>query len=662
MEEKVQQIQSESLLQDLQITRVYDIECLYDFFCVTFIARDSDEEHHFRIWQGINEVLALSEFLETYCLGLVGFNNLKYDWPILNYIYWAKKKLCKLPGQQAARLIQEFSSKILDQKFSEIRNPFIPQLDVFRIWHFDNKNKAVSLKALEIAMNWPLVADMPVHHTEYIDTEEKALKVQEYNRNDTLCTKRFLQLSKEEIDLRKSLSEIYNLNLLNANDAKMGELIILNKIAEAMKAPIEVIKAMNTTRDSLAIKDCLLPIEFTSEPLTKAYNAFENFVVDTRLREEGEKKAEKEEDLYSCIYDGVRYDFGLGGLHALRTSGVYQEDENNLIISADVSSYYGNLAIGYGFAPQHLGEFFSGPYKSTYQERKKHKKGTPANKGLKQVIVSVFGKSKDRYSFLYDPKYTYQITVNGQLLLAKLCEDITSIGGQIIMANTDGIEFLISREKYEIGMVKNIFDNWELETGLTLEEKRYKKLFIRDVNNYIGEFLEPTMPYGQTYNKGAYEWKKYDEEGNLAMKWEKDHSMLCVPYAVEKYLTHGQSIRKSFDECDMWKFMIGKRAKSGGNFEIRSVANEGDDGGFVRKIEFGKTIRYMISIRGGYLFKWGENSKKASRIDSPWKVLNCMDLRDIDVESLREMVDYRYYEAEVKKLLAPIINKQITYV
>lgn len=642
--------------------RVCDVESLYDFFCVTFRDRDSDEKHHFRIWKGINQTEELREFLMTACSGLVGFNIVSYDWPMLNYIVIAHRKLNSASGEEAGRLIHAHSQRIIGQKYSAIRNPMVHLLDLFKMHHFDNIHKAVSLKALQIAMNWPLVADMPVDHTEFALGSEWAAKVEEYNTNDVDSTKYFLQLSDRDLTLRKAVGELYGMDFLNHNEAKMGEDIMLLKVAEQMGVGAWELRKGSTKRDSVALRDVIVPLDVVCKEFKGAVAAFEAKVMDTRIREswEEEKEAEEEEDLYSCIYDGVLYDFGIGGLHGLRGkrsvkpvggSGVYREDEENIILSADVSSYYINLAIRNGFAPEHLKAGFAIAYEGMYKERKKYPKGSLEDKGLKIGLVAVTGKSYSRWSPLYDPKYFFSIMINGQLQLAHLCELLTVEGhGKVIMANTDGVEALIPRRYEEAA--RGACARWAAKTGLTLEYKYYRNLFIRDVNNYVGEMRD-----GKTYLKGAYEHED--------LKWEKDHSMLCVPKAAEAYLVKGIPIMQSLEASPVESFFIGKRAKSGGKFEIRYVNNgmgpEQETSGPIRVEQLSKTVRYLVTKTGGYLMKKEESAKKASQIDAPWRVANMMDIRKVDLEDLRPLIDYRFYEIEVKRLLDPILHTQSNF-
>lgn len=635
---------------------VYDWEALYDFACVTFVDRDSDRKFHFRWGQDYNQTQELCDFLDQCCDGLVGYNNLNYDWPITNFVYWKRKMFLKMNGEDVAREINKFSQQIITQKYSAIRNPRIQQLDIFRVHHFDNKNKAVSLKALQIAMNWPLVADMPVDHTEFSQGEDWMDKVEEYNLNDVLSTKHFYLMSKKDIELRRELGAIYHIDLMNASEAKIGEQMILHRVAQILNTSPEWLKERGgTLRQIVPISECLLPIEFNNRKFREIYERFGQVVYKVPV--EGEEKEKRDENLLSLYDNGVHYDLGFGGIHGLSNTGVEESDNESVIVSADVTSYYPRMLIVHAFCPAHLGKALVVCYEEMWDERvRKPKKKFPTeNYSLKIAMNGGIGKMLSRYSALYDPKPNLQITINGQLLILKLCEMVEEIGGHILMANTDGIEARISRELQP--ELDKIFAKWQQETQLGLEFKAYKKLFIRDINNYIG-----LLENGSTYNKGAYEWKKYDEDGNVLIGWHKDHSMLCVPYAVQKFLVDGQSLMDSFRECPVDMFFIGKRAKSGGRFQIRHVDNIGlfGDEGSINSTFYGRTIRYLIVKKGGYLFKQEESAKKPGKIDAPWKVLDCMDLRHLngDLEPLRPLIDYRYYEMEAKKLLSPILDKQ----
>lgn len=80
-----------------------------------------------------------------------------------------------------------------------------------------------------------------------------------------------------------------------------------------------------------------------------------------------------------------------------------------------------------------------------------------------------------------DFKYTLATTINGQLMLTMLAEQLLKIPElQIIQVNTDGITVRLKKQ-YE----SDYYDTckqWESLTRLQLEYAYYSKMIIRDVN------------------------------------------------------------------------------------------------------------------------------------------------------------------------------------
>lgn len=64
-------------------------------------------------------------------------------------------------------------------------------------------------------------------------------------------------------------------------------------------------------------------------------------------------------------------------------------------------------------------------YESFYKERLKYPKKDPRNYLFKIILNSAYGLSNEENSYLYDPLFTMQITINGQLLLTRLLEMIS---------------------------------------------------------------------------------------------------------------------------------------------------------------------------------------------------------------------------------------------
>ena len=86
---------------------------------------------------------------------------------------------------------------------------------------------------------------------------------------------------------------------------------------------------------------------------------------------------------------------------------------------------------------------------------------------LKIVINSIYGKFGFEQGPLYDRLATLQVTVNGQLMLLMLCEELELNNIQIISANTDGLMVKVYEDK------KDDFDRiinwWQTTTGMSMD-------------------------------------------------------------------------------------------------------------------------------------------------------------------------------------------------
>lgn len=185
----------------------------------------------------------------------------------------------------------------------------------------------------------------------------------------------------------------------------------------------------------------------------------------------------------NVVVEGLRYDYGLGGIHAAKT-GVHRGTVDRPLKTYDVASYYPNMAIANNIAPAHLGKAFCVTYSKLYQMRKEQPKGSAANAALKLALNGVYGDSGNEFSPLYDPQYTMSITVGGQMLLSMLIEQlIIKCNAEVVMANTDGFEFFVNSEM--ILLSEQCVKEWEDLTKLQMEGGTYSTMFINNVNHYI---------------------------------------------------------------------------------------------------------------------------------------------------------------------------------
>ncbi len=193
-------------------------------------------------------------------------------------------------------------------------------------------------------------------------------------------------------------------------------------------------------------------------------------------------------DCLNVVVDGLRYDFGTGGLHGCFPAGIYESDDEYVYEDRDVKSYYPNLAIRNRIYPEHLSDKFCDIYEEIYDQRQLYPKGSAENAMFKLALNGSYGASNDQYSPLYDPKFTMAITIGGQLSLCMLAEKLIEKGAEIMMLNTDGLTFKVKRDN--IVNTDEVCDNWCNITKLELENVFYSKMCVKDVNNYLMVYEE----------------------------------------------------------------------------------------------------------------------------------------------------------------------------
>lgn len=449
---------------------VYDSECYPNVYLIGFAILEERKYVVFEISERRDDRESLYDFCRNLYIHrtyMVGFNSLKYDYPLLDFIL--KNKKCTNDD-----IYKKSHSLIFDE------TPFIrqeiPQMDLMVIHHMDNKAKMTSLKVLEFNMRMDDIEELPFAPGTVL-SHEQIIKLRKYMKHDIKATNEFLKRSKKQIDFRKEISEKYGKNMINHNDVRIGKDIFVDALTKAgVKIKDENGNIRQSPREKIVVKDILLPISFNHPELRRVHEEFKKLVITNT---KGDFKI-------SADLDGFILNYGTGGLHGSVTDTLVESDDEYIIENKDVVSYYGTLAIRNKLYPEHLGEKFCEVYEWIFNERIKHKKGTPENAAYKLALNGIYGASNSQYSPFYDPKYTMSITVNGQLLLSSLVEKIIEIEGVVMLdCNTDGICYKLPRSKEE--EANSVCAEWEKSTRLTLETTRFHRMYYRDGNSYIGE-------------------------------------------------------------------------------------------------------------------------------------------------------------------------------
>ncbi len=650
---------SEYTYKEPMLTHIYDIESYPNVFTLAAKTHETGECRTFEISFRRNDVAQLLLWVESISLDrMVGFNNYGFDYPILHFILG---RMNVTPSE-----IYTFMMGIIDSKdrFSHViwdNQQVVSQVDLFKIHHFDNIAKMTSLKVIEFNMRENSVMDLPYPPGTML-TSAQIDHLIVYNHHDVEKTEKFMIESKKQIEFREYLSKKYERNFLNHNDTKIGKDYLIMELGEELcfDRSSGSKKPMQTHRPTIAFKDIIFPyvrfnrpefnhvLEWLQNTVIDGYNTKDCIKVWSTYRTKGKVwwgEWQNEDDAFtlcegwkikgkplSCNVDGFDFVFGTGGIHGSIDSTIVTADADECILDLDVTSYYPSLGIVNRLFPEHLTDKFCDVYGEVKRQRATHKKGTPENAMLKLALNGTYGDTNNKYSPFYDPRYTMSITVNGQLLLCMLAEQMMEIPGlQMIQINTDGLTVKVNRQ--HLPHIEQIKTRWCATTGLELEEAFYKKMCIRDVNNYIAEGEDEKVK-----RKGAYEYE---------MGWHQNHSALIVQKAAESYLIHGESIfsfvKNHKDEMD---FMLRTKVPHSSRLELNGKPMQ-------------NVTRYYISTTGGSLIKImppllkNPGVERKIGINVKWKATECNTLNG----SIRNNINYKYYIEEAVKLVSPLIEK-----
>lgn len=602
---------------------IYDIETFPN--CFQLCARDDESglTWAFEIspWRDdCKQIIDWMDWLRDCGATMVGFNNLGFDYPVIHFLYRTGKATAQQLYDKAMAVIGS------ENKFDHIVYPsdrVIPQIDLFKIHHFDNHARATSLKTLEFNMRLDNIHDLPFSVGTHL-TEQQSKVLMDYCVHDVKATQLFLEQSREAIRFREKIAADYKGDVVNYSDVKLGKAIFQRYLEDSGVDCYDVGSQgrtpKQTPRQYLHLSQCIPSyISLSTKGFRDILEIFQNKVITET------KGAFKDLNVRVGTLD---YVFGTGGIHASVEQRHFVATDERMILDIDVSSMYPSIAIENGYYPEHLGPRFVDVYRKLRAERLKYAKGTVENAALKLALNGVYGASGDKFSIFYDPLFTMKVTVGGQLMMAMLVEQLLAVPTvEVIQANTDGVTLYLNRASKE--QVEAVCRDWEQVTKLTLEYVEYSKMFVADVNSYLAQTVG-----GKVKRKGRYE---YDVD------WHQNASCLVVPKIAEQVLLEGANAGRLLVEWpDKMDFML--RAKVPKTSHLVSKTTHGEQ-------QLENTQRYYISHGGGELVKVmpplakNPNEWRRIGINKGFTVCPCNDINEATLP-----IDYSWYLSEIDSL------------
>ena len=502
-----------------------------------------------------------------------------------------------------------------------------------------------------------------------------------YNLNDVFIVCEIIRLYLEEIKLRYTISKSYKIDVLNSSRSDISNKLFAKFYSEFSGLSPKQWRGKRTERTSISFKRVIFPfIKFKTPVLQEflaelkrvtLYSAAKDALKDFALKHPEFKylKIVNRTAYFEIKMNNLIYTIATGGLHSQdpprelkaklinsstgeRIQSIKDIPDSKTILDEitdnsyfyrhyDISSYYPSIISVYKIAPEHLIQSVFVKLVTWLKETRitaKHATGDIDGIDhnllalvLKIVINSIYGKLGFAKGDLYDKLAVFKVTINGQLLIMKLCEELELNGIEVVSANTDGI--VVKLYKRKIADFDRIVKEWETLTGFSADSEDYMYYINSDINNYLIQELNGKVSYKGSLNPNMY-----------AIDLQKGYDMPIVATAVTNFLLYNKPILDTLrEETNILEFCKSQNVN-------RKYTLEFSKGSTVTKVQ--NKTRFYVSTNGGYLDKVANNGAERNSLckDQKVTVLNSLD----DTPISERNINYTYYFKEARKIIDPI--------
>ena len=509
--------------------------------------------------------------------------------------------------------------------------------------------------------------------------------IMHYNLNDVFIVCEMIRLYIDEVRLRYNISKAYGVDVLSSSRSNIADNLFIKFYSEFSGLAESQWRGRKTERTAMSFKRVIFPfIKFQTPELQELLEEMKKVTIYSIGKKALKEIALKYPDLkhlktnndsgwFEVKINNLLYTIATGGLHSqdipreLKSKLIYVDspstgdetqsdmsnfanvsiwdritDDSYIFCHADVSSFYPSLMSIYKIAPAHINEGIFIKLITWLKETRvtaKHSKedyinGIPKDvlaKVLKIVINSIYGKLGFEKGDIYDRLAVLKVTINGQLLLLKLCEELELNGIQVYSANTDGIVVKVYKKDKEL--YNNIINKWQEDTKLSLDSEEYKCYINRDINTYVIEEINGKISYKGALNPTMY-----------AVDLQKGYDMPIVAQAVVDYFLKDKPVLETLYECrNILDFC--KTQNVGRQFHVEfTVGNK-------REV-LQRNVRFYVTNKGGIIEKVNDNSGDRSGLCAGKQVTILNTLDDMRIEYRN--INYSYYYQEALKIIDPI--------
>lgn len=477
-----------------------------------------------------------------------------------------------------------------------------------------------------------------------------------YNCNDVFIVCEIVRLYMDEIKLRYSISKAYEVDVLSSSRSNIADRLFIKFYSEFSGLAESKWRGKTTERTSMSFKRVIFPFIHFETPL------LQNLLEDMKkvvVHSIGKDAFQREVKL-----GNLTYTIATGGLHSqdvprelrsklhyINSSSTGEEtktiwdiitDDSYIYIHWDISSFYPSIMDVYKIAPEHINQGCFTKLIHWLKETRVQAKhsteeyidGIPKDvlaQVLKIVINSIYGKLGFERGDICDRLAVLKVTINGQLMIMMLCEELEMNGIEVVSANTDGI--VVKLYKRDVNTFNTISTNWKKLTGLDADSEEYKCYINRDINNYVIEELNGKVSYKGALNPFMYR-----------VDLQKGYDMPIVAQAVVDYFLNDKPLLETLYECNNILDFC-KTQNVGRSFHVEFTTNK-------ETKELQRNVRFYVSKQGGTIEKVDKEKGIRTGLCAGNKVivLNTLDDEPIQYRN----IDYNYYYQECIKIIDPI--------
>lgn len=607
-----------------KVAYVYDIEVFRNVFHCTVLNTETMKLLKYECSERKNNIDEMCNLFVTADAYFVGYNNIHYDNPIVNYCidYFSNSRYSYLKICESLFNMSNVITKDRDTdswKQWKYANYF-HTLDLLTMLY--SRKLRVSLKEMQVTMMYKNVQEFNYDWSIPL-LREDIDKMIEYNINDVMSTYELLLRCENDIKLRIDIEDNYGIDCLSKDSVKFGVDILKKEYMQRTGIQWDVLKQLRSPMDRIALKDIILPqISFNTPILQALLNEMKTLVVSPDRN--GWNK--------HFLLNDLTISVGVGGIHSINQPEVIIPKEDEILLDSDAASLYPSLIIQYGFVPPHLDkEAFLDIYSRIYRERIAAKReGRKLESETKKLVLnSVTGNYQNEHSWLYSPEAVMKIRMNGQLLILMLSERLLALGATIYQLNTDGVLYGLKRAKYD--ELQTVIKEFEEISRLRFETEQFDCFYQLAVNDYFGK-----------------QGNKIKEKGLFitSVKLGRGLEPKVIPKAVEKYFLEGIKPSEYIPTLtDIKDFLMSEKTGTQWHVEYNNVPQQ-------------RTNRFYASTTGHFLYKWkienGERKYQNMLTLSGVTLLNNFDDLKDDPK-----INYNYYITEANKIIAQFENRQL---